>query len=104
MNGEEAPSEMASLLGNMEMEIYSDGILQKSVMNMMMMRTVTLTDLRVDSVHLYMDLLGKKYHVADSKASALKSADATMKALNENTVIKEYPEDVKEILGYKCHR
>jgi hypothetical protein len=99
LNGEEAPSELAASLGNMEVTIYSDGKTQKSVMSMMMMKTTSIINTKEDSTHLYMDMMGKKYKISESRKMQKDSMETKNKA-----VITEYPEDTKEILGFKCHR
>ena len=72
MNGEDAPPEMASMLGNMQVIVYSNGIIQKNVMSMMMMKNSTILDSKKDSVFLYMDMMGKKYLIADRMNKANK--------------------------------
>lgn len=104
MNGEDAPPEMASALGNMDIKIYSDGIIQKSVVSMMMMKTITLMDSRLDTIHIFMDMMGKKYKISESRQANHDTVHNALKALQDKMEIKEYPTDIKEILGYKCHR
>jgi hypothetical protein len=104
LNGEEAPPEMASALGKMDISIYSDGRIQKSVVSMMMMNTTSIMDSKQDSIHIYMDMMGKKYKISENRKANLEAANESMKAIDESMVITEFKEDVKEILGYKCHR
>jgi hypothetical protein len=104
LNGEDASPDMASHLGNMDVVIYSDGIIQKSVMNMMMMKTITIVDTRKDSVNIYMDMMGKKYRIQESNKRHMDSLSKSTNSFEENIQIEEFPKDVKEILGFKCHR
>jgi len=102
MNGEDAPPEMASMLGNMQVIVYSNGIIQKNVMSMMMMKNSTILDSKKDSVFLYMDMMGKKYLIADQMNKANKD---TIKDSPEQAIsVKEFPEDTKQILGHVCKR
>lgn len=102
MNGEDAPPEMASMLGNMQVIVYSNGIIQKNVMSMMMMKNSTILDSKKDSVFLYMDMMGKKYLIADQMNKANK--DAIKDSPEQAISVKEFPEDTKEILGHVCKR
>lgn len=104
MNGEEAPPEMASVMGSMDIRIYSDGIIQKSVISMMMMKTINIFDTKSDSMHMYMEMMGKKYKISESRKSNFDSLKNMQMTLLGNMDIMEFPKDVKEILGYKCHR
>ncbi len=104
MNGEEAPPEMASIMGSMDIRIYSDGMIQKSVISMMMMKTINIIDTKTDSMHMYMEMMGKKYKISESRKSKLDSLKNMRLTFNDASEIKHFPNDVKEILGYKCHR
>ncbi len=104
MNGEEAPPEMASVMGSMDIRIYSDGAIQKSVISMMMMKTINIIDTKSDSMHMYMEMMGKKYKISESRKSKLDSLKNLQLSFQDITESKEFPKDVKEILGYKCHR
>lgn len=104
MNGEEAPAEMSSVLGGMDVRIYSDGITQKSVINMMMMKTTTMIDTKSDSIHLFMDMMGRKYKISEYRKPKSTNSAAEIELKKDDVVIKEFPKDVKEILGYKCHK
>ncbi len=100
MNGDDAPPEMSSMLGNMQVQIISDGLIQKNSMTMMMMKNVTIMDSKLDSVYLYMEVMGKKYLIADHYANSKSGAEQ----IEANYKTKEFPDDVKEILGFKCKR
>ncbi|MBK9107911.1 MAG: hypothetical protein IPM92_05895 [Saprospiraceae bacterium] len=102
LNGEEAPAQMGASLGNIKLEIFADGTRQKTVFNMMMMKTETYYDSQSDSLKMFMDLMGKKYLVADSKKSM--HAISSQQTSSDPFEIKEYREDVKDILGYPCYR
>ncbi|MFZ1254882.1 MAG: hypothetical protein WAR77_00950 [Saprospiraceae bacterium] len=99
MNGEDAPPEMASVLGAMDISIFSNGTIQKSVINMMMMKTTNIVDLKADSIFMYLDIMGKMYKIAQPRSATLANADTS----NPVQII-EHPEDTREILGFKCHR
>lgn len=103
INGQTAPTEVSQTLGNMDITIYSDGVVQKSEARMMMMNMVTMSDSRLDSIYTYMDMMGKKYKVAQARPSLTNSTENKDFKV-EDYDIKEFPEDVKTILGYKCHR
>ncbi|MCC6754434.1 MAG: hypothetical protein IT266_10690 [Saprospiraceae bacterium] len=103
LNGEEAPAQMASTLGNIQLEIISDGFRQKTAMSMMMMNTVTFFDSRTDSLKMFMDLMGKKYLVEDSR-SGMQKGDTLGGSRKPEVKIVEHRDDVKEILGYPCYR
>ncbi|MBK8955538.1 MAG: hypothetical protein IPM34_08285 [Saprospiraceae bacterium] len=102
LNGEEAPVDMGAHLGDISLQIFSDGNKQKTSMSMMMMKTETFYDPALDSVKMYMDLMGKKYLVADSRSSI--NQNNKQKGIEDKLEIKEMREDTKEILGYKCYR
>lgn len=104
MNGEEAPPDMVSNLGGMEISLYSSGSIQKSVMNIMMMKTISIMDMKKDSLTVYMDMMGKKYKISESRESNWDTITADVKHEENSIEIKEYPGEVKTILGYKCHR
>lgn len=103
LNGEEAPAQMASTLGNIQLDIISDGFRQKTAMTMMMMNTVTFFDSRTDSIKMYMDLMGKKYLVEDSR-TGLQKGDTLGGMQKPEVKTVEHRDDVKEILGYPCYR
>lgn len=102
MNGEDAPPEMASMLGNMQVIVYSNGIIQKNVMSMMMMKNSTILDSKKDSMFLYMDMMGKKYLITDRINRT--TQDTLKTSQDQAVVLKEYPDDTKEILGHICKR
>jgi len=102
MNGEDAPPEMASMLGNMQVLVYSNGVIQKNVMSMMMMKNSTILDSKKDSVFLYMDMMGKKYLVVDQISKA--HTDSSKSNEGQQISIQEFPNDTKEILGHSCKR
>lgn len=102
MNGEDAPHEMASMLGNMQVLVYSNGVIQKNVMSMMMMKNSTIMDSKKDSVFLYMDMMGKKYLIVDQITKPAK--DSVKNNEGQNINILEFPDDTKVILGHQCKR
>lgn len=102
LNGEEAPTQMGASLGDIKLEIFADGSRQKTSFSMMMMKTITFYDSNTDSVKMFMDLMGKKYLITGSKKSM--NASSNISSLDAPFEIKEYREDVKDILGYKCYR
>lgn len=104
MNGEDAPPEMSSMLGSMDISIFSDGVIQKSVLNMMMMKTISIMDTKSDSTHIYMDMMGKKYRISESRKSKSDYLNDRLPVKQDNSEVKEFPEDTKEILGFKCER
>lgn len=102
LNGEEAPTQMGASLGNIKLEIFADGTRQKSSFNMMMMKTESYYDSQSDSLKMFMDLMGKKYLIADSKK---RMNEMNSQQLSSDRIqIKEYREDIKNILGYPCYR
>ena len=56
-----------------------------------------------DSIHIYMDMMGKKYKISESRKSTLDSLPDISKAMKD-IEITEFPKDTREILGYHCHR
>ena len=104
LNGEEAPSEMGAAMGNVEIKIFSDGARQRTSFSMMMMKTETFVEPKIDSVFIYMDMMGSKYLIADSRKGISATNSSTGNEAMKDMRIVEHPEDTKEILGYKCHR
>ncbi len=103
LNGEEAPTDMGAHLGNISISLYADGVRQKTEFSMMMMNNTTYYDTRNDSIRLYMDLMGKKYLIADTRSSiAAKSSKSGMEG--PKIEVKEDRNDVKEILGFQCYK
>ncbi len=104
LNGDEAPSEMGAAMGNVEIKIFSDGERQKTLFSMMMMKTESFVEPKLDSVFIYMDMMGSKYLIADSRKGMSAQGGTNASDAMQGMSIIEHPEDTKEILGYKCHR
>ena len=103
LNGEEAPVDMGAHMGNVNIQLFSDGTQQKSSFSMMMMKSETFYDTRNDSIRLYIELMGKKYLITETRKSMAENKSAGgFDAMQID--IKEDRKDVKEILGFPCYR
>lgn len=103
LNGDDAPMDIGSALGNVSVKLYSDGKKQKSEFSMMMMNSVSFSEFASDSVHIYMDMMGAKYLIADTKDQMKESGiegNEKMPAVS----VTEFRNETKEILGFPCYK
>lgn len=103
LNGDDAPMDMGSALGNVSVKLFSDGKRQKSEFSMMMMNSTSFTDNASDSVHIYMDMMGTKYLIADTK-SQIKATGASGEIKEPSATITEFRNETKEIMGFPCYK